>query len=575
MAICLTISIYHHSRPGNDLVATWDVYGYYLYLPGAFTFGDLERFDFAEGHFADYPMASGLYQLQEVENGNRVPIYTMGLAMAWSPFYLVAEGINAIGGVERDGMRPVNQWSLIFAAFVFALLGLLCLRRFLLEFFTDRFTALLVLAVVFGTNYFYYLCFSPGMPHAYAFAGHAAVLYLSHRWFREYKPVHLYLMAFIIALLCLIRPSEAIVVLIPLVYALRNGFKGIGTSRLIRQVGIAAGVAVLPVLLQVFFWKFNTGHWIYNAYSEGGHRFFFDGRFLFDGLFSYRKGWFVYTPLMLLAVIGLAFSRNILKKWWLPLLVVLVAHTWLTFSWHMWWYANSFGARPMIHIYPELITGLGAGIALLGRRRWVLAIVLAVVTMLTALNLFQTWQYNRGILPGDYTTGDYYWMAFGKTELDRSNLKYLFSHREPREAQWEVIAEGVPEGSTPDSAFAQVLTAGEEYSFVVSSTMSEAAIELYDSRWYRLSADIEINGNRFDADRQALMVFEGRRNGESIFWHSVPVQIFTPVDSLVQTKWCYRTQQDIQPGDELRLLIWNQSSPDTLNLHRMRIETIR
>src|SRR5689334_8305555 len=79
-------------------VITWDVYGYYVPLPAAFIYHDLSHYGFAEDHLNKYKFSSALYQVETLANGNRIPIYTIGIAIMELPFFLAADLFTRVSG---------------------------------------------------------------------------------------------------------------------------------------------------------------------------------------------------------------------------------------------------------------------------------------------------------------------------------------------------------------------------------------------------------------------------------------------------------------------------------------------
>ena len=59
-------------------------------------------------------------------------------------------------------------------------------------------------------------------------------------------------------------------------------------------------MVVLVWVPQMIYWNEMTGHWLYFSYGSD-ERFFFGDPAIIKGLFSYRKGLFIYTPLLLFA----------------------------------------------------------------------------------------------------------------------------------------------------------------------------------------------------------------------------------------------------------------------------------
>ena len=62
-------------------------------------------------------------------------------------------------------------------------------------------------------------------------------------------------------------------------------------------------MVVLVWVPQMIYWKEMTGRWLYFSYGSD-ERFFFGDPAIIKGLFSYRKGLFIYTPLLLFAFAG-------------------------------------------------------------------------------------------------------------------------------------------------------------------------------------------------------------------------------------------------------------------------------
>ncbi|MFK8163807.1 MAG: hypothetical protein AB8H12_15280, partial [Lewinella sp.] len=176
--MAITSMVRNEVFQGSTNVINWDGYGYYAYLPGAFVYGDIKEYAFAEDHFATYEVSSDIYQLMEVDNGSRFPIYNIGLAVVWTPAFLITHGITAITGMApADGMSYPYQLMVLLMMLLFAFLGLLYLKRFLALFFPDAVVALVLLGIGLGTNLFYYTVENPDMTHGYLFAFYAMFLY--------------------------------------------------------------------------------------------------------------------------------------------------------------------------------------------------------------------------------------------------------------------------------------------------------------------------------------------------------------------------------------------------------------
>ena len=97
------------------------------------------------------------------------------------------------------------------------------------------------------------------------------------------------------------------------------------------------------------------------------------------------------------------------------IVAVLVVHMYITFSWWCWWYGGTFGQRPMIEIYPLLTLPLCAVID----RIWTTTTAVRVVSIgigacLVLLNIFQTYQYELGLIHYDAMSRELYFKQLGK-----------------------------------------------------------------------------------------------------------------------------------------------------------------
>lgn len=134
-------------------------------------------------------------------------------------------------------------------------------------------------------------------------------------------------------------------------------------------------------------------------------------------LFSYRKGLFIYCPVLLLAVAGVFVGvfKNKGRFGWL--IAFLFISTWIISSWWMWYYGGSYGHRAFIEYYPFFAIGLAAlltyGIGPI--KPWVFALI---GTTFILLQLVQTYQFNKHIITFDNMTKTKYWNLFLRTGDD-------------------------------------------------------------------------------------------------------------------------------------------------------------
>ena len=163
---------------GKNKVIQNDVISYYAYLPAALIFKDL-NFDFTKELPADF---EGTIWLQTAPNGKPVLRMTMGLAVLWLPFFLVAHVFAHFMDIPALGYSWPYGFSIFIAALFYLFLGLIFLRKILLRSFSDITTAIVLTVTVFATNLMFYVISEPGMSHVFNFALITLFLYLTLLW---------------------------------------------------------------------------------------------------------------------------------------------------------------------------------------------------------------------------------------------------------------------------------------------------------------------------------------------------------------------------------------------------------
>ena len=419
---------------------SWDAFGYHLYLPAAFIWEDvpLRDIDRVEATRSHYQSSGTLYQVFQTENGSRLVKYTMGLAMLEAPFFLTAHVLAPVTGYPADGFSLPYQAAFLVMHFVYFFIGLLFLRKALLKLFPDAVVALLLLVVALGTNVYVMALLTGGSTpvHTTAFALVSALLYVTILLHERPTTKRAAAAGMLSALLVLLRPSDAVVLLVPILWGV-DGIRSL-LSKMKRMLTVhrrhlltAAVTAILLLLPQLLYWKSVTGSWLVYGYSNNaGEGFDFLNPHLPEVLFSFRKGWLVYTPLMAVALAGFFTLSRRRPGVFLPVFVFFLVNVYVVSSWSCWWYAGCFSQRALVDGYPLLLLPLGALTEAVwegGRGRK--TAFLLVLGGLTALNLFQSWQYSAGIIDGSRMTGKYYARVFGRLHAGPEDRKLLLIAR--------------------------------------------------------------------------------------------------------------------------------------------------
>ncbi|HOY14269.1 MAG TPA: hypothetical protein PLY70_14065, partial [Saprospiraceae bacterium] len=77
-------------KTGSEATISWDVSGYYWYLPAIFIYKDVKIMSFSDTIMAKYSPSSSAYQFFKHRSGHNIMKYTCGQAAQYLPFFLLA-----------------------------------------------------------------------------------------------------------------------------------------------------------------------------------------------------------------------------------------------------------------------------------------------------------------------------------------------------------------------------------------------------------------------------------------------------------------------------------------------------
>ncbi len=397
-----TMVIYHHwsnSKTGEGTVIEWDVISYYSYLPATFIYGDV-TLGFLDDK--DFKYNTKFWPVQ-LEDGNRLILTSMGLSILYSPFFFMAHWIAPLLGNTQDGFNSVYQLFLMLSSLFWVMMGLLVLRRLLLRYFSPPATAITLVLIGLGTNLFFYTVHEGPMSHGYNFAFITFFLSLVIRWYEAPTYRKSLLLGLVYGMIVLIRPSNILVGILLAGWGL-SSLEGLKRRpaflfKHYRHLLLILLMFLIPWIPQMIYWKEVTGSFMFNSYSSSGSNFYFDSPHIFHLLFSFRKGWYLYTPLMLVASFGLFFLGRKCKGAAWPVTAYLVVQIYVLASWWSWWNGGSFGLRSFVDLYGVMAFPLAAIVEVSMERRKVLAWTTGVfLLLLLLLNQVQTMQYQQGFI---------------------------------------------------------------------------------------------------------------------------------------------------------------------------------
>lgn len=422
-------------KDNNLGVVDWDNFGYYLYLPATFIYDDLklQNDDLIIEIQKKYDLSDSYYQAHGIHNGNRIIQYTSGFAFIYSPAFFAGHlwaSLNSKYAI--DGFSLPYQTSILIEAFLILFLGLLYLRKFALLFFSERSTTFIIIILAFGTNFLQIASVNISSPHVILFTLYCIALYYTFKWHQNPSFKNIFIVASVTALMTLSRPNELLFVIIP-VFWIGGVFNNLKAKvQFLLKNPIQPIAAVVPFIIlgviQPLYWKYTTGEWIFDTYINEDFKLL--SPYLSEFLFSFKKGWLLYTPIMVFGLLGFITFAKKNYKLATPFLAFTLLNIWVLSSWDCWWYAGSFSQRSIVQSYPVFILPFGYLIQSIQARSTLKYILFPIFTLLILFNLFQTFQFNHNIIDSSRMTKEYYWATFFDTKPSEEKKRLLDPHRE-------------------------------------------------------------------------------------------------------------------------------------------------
>jgi len=417
---CYVVIVNYNTRywEKENMVIASDVGRYYVYLPAIFIHNDLS-FEYFDEEYEKNIYRIGFFKSPK---GEKMVITTFGMAIAYSPFFLVAHALASPLGFEANGYTSPYKFALMFSSLFYLILGLFFLRKFLLKYFDSIVTAITLLIIGIGTNITHYLTKEAPMPHVYEFALTSIYLYLVSRWYNKPKLVTSFWLGLMAGLITLIRPTNILVIMIFLLWRITAINDLVERFRMFIKSYKAIIIMTLSFILiwfpQFLYWHDISGSIFFNSYDKSGSGFYFDNPQIINQWFSYRKGWLLYTPIMILALFGFRFLYKRRREFFWPVLIYFLLMIYILSCWWSWWFGGGYSIRSYIDMYSILAIPIATPVSAILNTKFIPVKVLSltVVGCFLFLNLFQTYQYRRGVIHYDSMTKKAYWEVFLKKQ---------------------------------------------------------------------------------------------------------------------------------------------------------------
>ena len=415
----ITISLFNFFKFWFPHPFVSDINNYYSYLVAYFVHGDLS-FSFPN-EYITYTSPIGV-EVQKM---------SMGVALVQLPFFLIGHGLAHLLDFPTNGYSTPYFYAMCSGPILYVFIGFIFLKKVLNKRFSEFAVGATLFVLYFATNLHYYTNGAGLMSHSFIFAILCAVIYLTEKYHEVYRKRYLMALSFLIGLATVVRPTQILMLFVPLFYGVNNIQtlkQKVSWLLTLKWFWLVLFVCfILPVFPQLLYWKVYAGQWLYFSYTEEG--FHFDNPRFIEVLFSWRKGWFNYTPIMLFAFIALFLMKE--KVFKLSFLVYFIFGLYVVSSWWCWWYGGSFGMRALVDFYPIFGFSLAWLIQSLSKRWKAKFLVAAFLLLFVSWNMWNTVQYQFGVIHHDAMTWEarkYVWNKLHLSEEERKHLNSLLDH---------------------------------------------------------------------------------------------------------------------------------------------------
>ena len=434
--LCLFIFFFRlNYRESREI--TWDVFGYYLPLPATFIYNDplLNDRSWIDELNDEKHLSGTVYQISTTEKGEPMYFFLFGMSLFYSIFFFIGHFSAGIGGFPQDGFSDPYQISLVFGCMLYTFIGLYYLRKIMLYFSNERSTAIVLVMIVLGTNYAHHMTIKNLETVNVLFMLAALVIWNTIQWHLDYKLKNLSVISIGLILMALVKPSEILFAFFPILFGIKNRHSFRSKWEIIkshrRQFYIAISAALFIALPQAGYWFYKTGKPIYDTYKNAGVGLDFFSPHIWNTLFSFRKGWLIYTPIMIFALIGFRQLYRTNKGVFIPVFGTFICSFFIVASWTEWWYGAGFSIRPLITYYTLLSIPMVLFVdKLFEQKRIIQFAFIVLASFFLFLNQFQWWQLRHYILDPYRTTKEYYWAIFLKKDVNKDKQKLLLVQRD-------------------------------------------------------------------------------------------------------------------------------------------------
>jgi hypothetical protein len=346
------------------------------------------------------------------DNGYVSNPFTVGPAILWFPFLLFAHVVvlflNFLGKhIASDGFSFPYRMAMALGTAAYGFTGLLLSFFLSRRHIEARWALLATVGIWWGSSLPVYMYFNPAWSHAHSAFAVALFLWYWDRTRSSRNTAQWLILGLISGLMVDIYFPNGVFLLLPLIesvlsYAtLLKSQPRVARTLFLQNLFFILTIcfAFLPTIITrriIFggFFRFGLySHLSWNWSAPHG----------FALLFSSNHGLLLWTPLVVLSLIGLIFTPRQSRILALYLALAVAAFYYLIASYPYWDGTSSYGNRFFISLTPVFVFGLGALLfrfaELVSRRRLALLLSAGILGCFVVWNLGMIYQWGAHLIP--------------------------------------------------------------------------------------------------------------------------------------------------------------------------------
>ena len=384
--------------------------GYYAYVRSMVIDGDLDfenEFRRAEPSFREvyFDEQGGVRPWMRAPTGKLINQWVVGPSILWLPFFLAAHAVVGVlnlfsANIPADGFSAPYRWFCALGTAAYGWLGLILMRGPASRLASERGALMALLAIWWASSLPVYMYFLPF--HVHALSAFAVSLFLWY-WLRVrlfgFEARRWAVWGLMAGLMVDVYYLNAIVMLPAAVelFARPTGRGRPGAVPTLRAA-IAFGVGALVASAPHFVIK-----WIvHGSPLSTGYRdeFFWTTPRLWQVAFAPEHGLFVWTPVLLVALVGLAGLCRRDARIGGAMLAAFAVFYYAVASYQNWHGQSSFGNRFFVSLTAMFVLGVAWAAAWVERTRpRARPLAVAVLAILMAWNVGFMFQWGANLVP--------------------------------------------------------------------------------------------------------------------------------------------------------------------------------